>query len=183
MGIIMTKPGRPFGLTLAILAAWLLFTGIPFAVTGLIFYVSSYVYRDQTTGFVGGASLTNFQMLPFAAVIAMAVLMGFVGLFAWFGRPPFIRWLFPAAVSLYAAITLLGVLMPLLASSPTLLEGADSGQRAFEALFSGYTGMTVMLSIYTVWFCNRWSVRAFFRGYYTEKDKHAMAEIGLNLWD
>jgi hypothetical protein len=177
----MTKPGRPFGFTLAILAAWLLFTCIPLMITGLVFYINSYVHRDQTTGFMSGVALTNFQVLPFAVVIAMAVLMGFVGLFAWVGRPAFIRWLFPTAVSAYTAVTLLGVLVPLLASSPTLLEGADSGQQAFEVLFSGYTGITVVLSVYTVWFCNRWSVRAFFRGYYTEKDKREMAAIGLNL--
>lgn len=177
----MTKPSRPFGLTLAILAAWLFYTVIPLAITGLIFYINSYVYRDQTNGMTSGMALTNFQVLPFTVVIAAAVLMAFVGLFAWMGRPSAMRFVFPALVFSYTLITLLGVLLPLITTQPTLLEGADSGQRVFEVLFSGYTGMTLLLTIYTLWFCNRWSARAFFRGYYTEKDKRAMAQIGIDM--
>lgn len=176
----MTKPSRPFGLTLAILAAWLFFTGIPLAVTALIFYVNSYVYRDQATGMTSGMTLTNFQVLPFTAVITASVLMAFVGLFTWIGRPTWMRLVFPSLVFTYTLITMLGVLIPLLSTQPTLLDGADSAQGVFEALFSGYTGMTLLLTLYTVWFCNRWSTRAFFRGYYTEKDKRVMAEIGVD---
>jgi hypothetical protein len=177
----MMKPSRPFGLTLAILAAWLFFTAIPLSITALIFYISSYVYRDQATGMTSGMSLTNFQVLPFAVVIAAAVLMAFVGLFTWIGRPAAMRFVFPALVFTYTLVTLLGVLLPLLSAPPTLIEGADSGQQVFGVLFSGYTGMTLLLTLYTVWFCNRWSARAFFRGYYTEKDKRAMAEIGIDI--
>ncbi|MFQ3645877.1 MAG: hypothetical protein SNJ54_00875 [Anaerolineae bacterium] len=177
----MMKPRRPFGLTLAILAAWLFYTVIPLSITGLIFYINRYVYRDQASGMTSGMALTNFQVLPFTVVIAAAVLMAFVGLFTWIGRPAAMRYVFPALVFSYTLITLLGVLLPLITAQPTLLEGADSGYRVFEALFSGYTGMTLLLTIYTLWFCNRWSARAFFRGYYTEKDKRAMEAIGIDM--
>lgn len=173
------KPPRPFGLTLAILLAWLLFSVIPLTVVGLLFYINSYVYRDASTGGMGGMTLTNFQVLPFAGVIAIAVLMAFVGWFTWLGRPTWMRLAFPLMILLYTGVTLGGVLLPLATTSPTLLEGADSGQGVFEAVFSGYTALAGLLSLYALWFCNRWSVRAFFRGYYTEKDKRAMEALGI----
>jgi len=101
------RPPRPFGLTLAIMVAWLLFTLIPLAITALVFYINQYVYRDAFTGAMSGFALTNFQVLPFVVVIVAAVLMGFVGLFTWRGRPAFMRVVFPLTVGVYTAITVL----------------------------------------------------------------------------
>lgn len=173
------KPPRPFGLTLAIVMAWILFTLIPFLVTGLVFFINNHVYRDAATGGMSGVKLTNFQVLPFAAVIAAAVLMGFIGWFTWLGRPAFMRIIFPSVVLFYTVVTFAGVLLPLMTASPMLVEGADSGQQVFEVVFSGYTGIAGVSAVYTLWFCNRWSVRAFFRGYYTEKDKRVMEALGI----
>lgn len=175
------KPSRPFGLMLAILTAWMLFTVIPLVVTMLTFSISSYIYRDTTTGALSGTSISNFQPGPYILIIAAAVFMAFVGIFAWRGRPARMRVILPVTVGLYTAVTVLGVLIPALTTSPSLAQGLDSSQGVAEKVLSGYSGMTLLFSVYCAWFCNRWSSRAFFRGYYTEKDKRTLEAAGLTM--
>lgn len=172
------KPSRPFGLTLAILTAWMLFTVIPMVVTLLIFSINSYIYRDDSGG-MSGTAISNFQTAPYAGVMAASILMAFVGIFTWTGRPRQMRVIFPATVALYTLITVLGVVLPIITSTPTLQQGLDSSRTVIEQVLSGFSGLSLICTAYCLWFCNRWSARAFFRGYYTEHDKRALETADL----
>ncbi len=173
------KPPRPFGLTLAILTAWLLFTIIPLVISMIVFYINSYVYKDAESGGVGGTSVTNFQPLPYVFVMAIAILFAFVGIFAWRGRPKQMRLVFPMLVVLMTLVTVLGIVIPTITATPTLSQGIDSSIDLTRRVLSGYSGMVVICSVYSIWFCNRWSARAFFRGYYLDKDRETMVTLGI----
>jgi hypothetical protein len=174
------KPPRPFGLTLAILTAWLLFTIVPLVISMIVFYINSYVYKDPETGGVGGLTMTNFQSAPYIFVMMVAILFAFVGVFAWRGRPRQMRFVFPAFVVAISLVTVLGIVIPSVTATPTLQQGIDSSQDLARRVLSGYSGATIVCAMYTLWFCNRWSARAFFRGYYLDKDREQMTHLGMS---
>jgi heme A synthase len=173
----MGKPPRPFGLSLAIAAGLILFTLLPLTVTALVLYISSYVYRNAQ-GALGGASVTNVTDAPFVALMVVGVFFLFVSIFAWRGRPRQMRWLYPAVVLAYTAVVVLGVALPAVTTPPSIEQGLDSGQELARRVLSGYSGACIALGVFTAWFANRWSARAFFRGHYTDKDRALMEEMG-----
>jgi magnesium-transporting ATPase (P-type) len=173
----MGKPSRPFGLSLAITAGLILFTVLPLTVTALLLYIRSYIYRNEG-GALGGASVTNVSDTPFVILIVVGIFFLFVSIFAWRGRPRQMRWLYPAVVLAYTAVVVLGVALPAVTTPPSLEQGLDSGQDLARRVLSGYSGACLALGVFTVWFANRWSARAFFRGYYTDKDRALMEEMG-----
>jgi hypothetical protein len=168
------KPGRPFGLSLAIIASTILFSILPLMQVVLIVLVR---YRLQSTNLavpgtadgvspiaVGGSfmGVTEVELL---IQVALGLLFLVIAVFAWRGRPGWIRYAMLAAVALLTIVTAILSALPLTASSD-LNTGIDSGAAFIQTLLSGRLILSLLVALYVVWYANRGPARAFYRGYY-----------------
>jgi membrane protease YdiL (CAAX protease family) len=172
------KPPRPFGLSLAILVCVLLFTVVPLVVTMILFYINGYFERTGD-GAMSGLLITNFSTAPLVVVMFGAILFAFVAIFAWRGRPKSMRYIFPLSVGIAPLLLFVVSILPALTSAPSLQQGIDSSLELSRQLLSGYSGTLFIAATYSIWFCNRWSARAFFRGYYSKSDLEKMRELAI----
>jgi len=183
------KPGRPFGVTLAIFVSVIIYSVIPLLQIGMILLVEQHFRNLNSTplllpdgstteqGVVGGdfrGDLATNQII-LQGVLALAFLV--VAYFAWRGRPKQMRFIFIGSVLLLTALTLgLTVI-------PTLLEGT-SGSGLSLSFDSGGTldalsipllclqfVSSVLVPLYVIWYLNRAPARAFYRGYYLEESE------------
>jgi hypothetical protein len=172
------KPQRPFGLTIAILYTWLVMTIIPLLSVGIVFWLNSYRFNDENGG-MGGINISNFSVAPLVITMFFALVIGFIGILTWMGKPNYMRYVFPAMVVIVAMVVFFGNVLPTLTTPPNIADGLDSSQNVSRSGLSAYTVMLLVCAVYVVWFCNRWSARAFFRGYYTDKDLNQLQAAGL----
>lgn len=161
------RPGRPFGLSLAILVSVFLFSLLPLAQMAMYFLLQR---RLQTTTFLdgGGAVGGSLSDLPGNAVILQSVLgVAFlvIGVLAWRGKPAAMRFVLAAAVIGLTALTITLTLLSL-GSSPNLQSGLDSAADLVNSLLRARLMITVLVALYVIWYINRGPARAFFRGYY-----------------
>src|SRR3990172_2460164 len=120
------KPSRPFGLSLAILASATLFSILPLMQVALILLVR---HRLQSTNLaVAGASngvtpsavggsfmgVTDGTLL---IQIGLGILFLLIAVFAWRGRPGWIRFVMLSAVVLLTAVTIMLSALPLISGS------------------------------------------------------------------
>jgi hypothetical protein len=167
------KPGRPFGLSLAIIASVMLFTLIPLMQVSMVLLVQ---YRLQSTTLSIGSDSGEVQPIAVGGdftgvsdsalfvqtLLGLAFLM--IAVFAWRGRPSFIRSVFVAAVGGLTLLTLVASALPLLAQ-PDLQSGFDSGAGISHSLLSTRIVFSLLVPLYVVWYSNRAPARAFFLGY------------------
>jgi hypothetical protein len=157
------KPPRPLGLTLALSGSTLVFSLIPLFVVGTIVYLNNRVYASEDGGFVG-FNLPGFDISPLIVFSGTAIFFMVMAVVAWKRRHPAMRVVFPLLTVIYAAFWVLSML-------PTGTEASvDSMQQAQSGLIDFYLVVVVGTAIYVTWFMNRWSSRAFYRGYYTPED-------------
>jgi hypothetical protein len=133
----------------------------------LITYLHNRVYLPGDGSFSGvsflGVSTPAIGLYTVAASLFLVV----AGL-AWRGRPAAMRFVFPLAVLVMAF--LMSVLLVVANIPTTLQQGIDSGEAARQLFREGYIFVILLIVVYVGWFFNRWSARAFFRGYYTPQD-------------
>lgn len=163
------KPPRTLGLSLAIVAAVLLFTVLPLLHAGLLLAFRLRIARVTVPGSdvpfaVGG----NFDGLTDSALglqVALGVTFMIIAIFAWVGRPRAIRWVMMAAVLgltlVSAGIALGSVLVP-----QTVNSGLDSAAAVGRGAALVRLGVSVLLALYVLWYMNRGPARAFYRGHY-----------------
>jgi hypothetical protein len=178
--VTASKPPRPFGLSLAILVCGLLFTVVPLVVTMILFYINGYFERTSD-GAMSGMLITNFSIAPLVILMFGAILFAFVAIFTWIGRPKVMRYVFPFSVAITPLLLFIFSILPTLTSAPSLQQGIDSSLELSRQLLTGYSGALFIAAIYSIWFCNRWSARAFFRGYYTKNDLEKMRELAIPI--
>lgn len=178
-------PGRPLGLTLAIIASVLLFTILPLAQLGTSLLIQSRFYSIEDVTIPQGSNAAdlepfmsggNFE-LPNAPQLFLQVALGIyflvVAIFAWRGRPAWIRYLLFTSVLLLTAINVFLTLIPLL-GQPSMDQGIDSSMALIQTLLCGQLALTILIPLYVVWYMNRAPARAFYRGYYlSESDNEA----------
>jgi len=169
-----TRPPRPFGLSLAILASAILFGFLPIVESLITLALMDYQVIEE--GLASGVRLSNVD--PTLNVAQIIVSAGFLllAVLAWRGRPSAIRYAFPLSVLAFALASVLLRLWPALNTPPNIADGIDSGREASQSYLRGQLILTILTAIYALWFSNRWSARAFFRGSYTESDLAMMAE-------
>ncbi len=154
-------PGRPFGLSVAVLASSALFGLIPLLYGLLLLYISSTVYSNQTM--LSGLQLAGLSLT------AVYVQMGAAGLFllaaavAWRGKP---AWMRPAFVVIVLIYTMLSLTAHITQSTLSL----DSGMGARGWLNMSYITVLPLNALFVIWYLSRWPARAFFRGHYTEDE-------------
>lgn len=181
MSVNSSRPGRPFGLSLAIVASALVFSVMPLIEVGFAFYLHQIVYGDQGDEVLfSGLALQGFSVayLMVRSLIALSFLA--IVVLAWRGRPAWARGLFMLSVLLLGAVQIGAFLLPVLTSTPHLSAGIDSSQGAQELYAALLMGMIALTMLFSLWFGNRWSVRAYFRGYYTADDLQTMRALGLD---
>ncbi len=171
------KPGRPFGLTLAILVSIVLYTVLPLLVVGGILVVEEHFRNIQETTLVlpgmvvqepvvGGnfrGGITDAQLI-LQSIIAVAFLV--IALLSWRGKPPVMRHVFTGTVVLLSGSIIALTLFP--PSSDTQGVSGGSLTAALEAVSCVQVGAYIVLPLYVIWYLNRAPSRAFFRGYYLE---------------
>ena len=173
-----TKPKRPFGVSLALFISFLLFTVLPLMEVGFIITVDNMMVYDE----VGRSGINIVGMDRFRQTMMLQALMavGFCVLtvIAWVGRPSIIRQIFSGAVGLTGILTIATQILPRLSAAPTAL---DSSRDVAQPVLIFYLIMTILITLYSVWYLNRWAARAFYRGYYLPEDIEEMKRIEYEL--
>jgi hypothetical protein len=88
-----------------------------------------------------------------------------IALFAWRGRPASIRFVMLGAVLVMTLITLLATISQTTADQG-MPEGVSSLDGLAVSILCGQLGMSILVSLYVIWYLNRGPARAFYRGYY-----------------
>lgn len=168
------KPGRTFGLSLAIIASVLLFTVMPLMQVSMVLLVQYRLSQQMPSLPLGGEEVEPIAVggdftgvddgtLVLQTLVGLAFLA--IAVFAWRGRPQWIRFVMVAAVCGLTLFTLLASVLPLV-SQPDLQGGIDSGAAIARSLLASRTLLSVLIPLYVLWYMNRAPARAFYRGYY-----------------
>lgn len=164
----MKRPGRPFGVAIAIAAGIFVFGLLPLLQIGMALTVRQHFLNRSTSAdllasganFIGG--VTGEQML-LQAVLALAFLV--IAVFAWRGRPPMMRFIYVGAVVALTGVKLVAVIAQTF-NTPDIQTGISSGDDLFRSVAVGQWVLEFLVMLYVVWYLNRGPARAFFRGYY-----------------
>jgi len=178
----LPKPHRPFGLSLGIIAGLLLIVVIPgFELVWVA--ITNNVSMLAAGEFIGGVDVVGVNTLPLLGqgVVSISYLVACV--LVWRGRPSAIGWIWPGVMLVAVVYIVVWRALPTLLAQPTLADGLDSAQSAQRAVLTVYTVGLVLLTLYSLWFVRRWSARAFFRGYYTERDAEILQDMGVATQD
>lgn len=169
------KPGRPLGLTLAILLSAMLYALLPALLLGYRLFVADRLSRvDMPVEFEGEvynalASGGSFEISAAEVLVQGGAILVFliVAVLAWRGGGrPWVRPLFTGTVLAYSGLTAFVTLRDLLAPFDFNqgLSSLDTLSR--QGLVSVVIG-TVIIPLYVLWYVNRAPARAFYRGSYT----------------
>jgi len=175
------KPGRPFGVTLAIGLSVLFYTIFPLMIVGSVLLVERHFSNaaDNANPFGEAAmsggdfrgGVTDTQLILQAGV-AIAFLI--IALITWRGRPAFMRYVFMASVLVMGAVA---IVMSLQSSQGTADAGISGGSLdgvsdILELL--GVIAQGMLIPLYVTWYLNRGPARAFFRGYYLDRSERGV---------
>lgn len=171
------KPGRPVGLTLAILLSVMLYAVMPGLLLGYRLLVQDRLNRvDAPVVFEGEeyraiASGGSFQVTVNEIAVQTVAILVFlaVAYFAWRGGRPWVRKLFTSTVLLYGGLTAIFTLRDLLTPN-TLNEGITSLDTLIAQGLCSILVTTVLVPMYVLWVVNRAPSRAFYRGTYAPDD-------------
>jgi membrane protease YdiL (CAAX protease family) len=171
-GKVHMKPKRTFGLSLAILASIFIFSVLPLMQVGVVLLLDARIQQATADLQLGtqaplavGGNFTGVSTAALAAQTSMGVGFLVIAIFAWVGRPPFIRWVMMAAVlaltAIQGVITLITLFTP-----PDVSAGIDSGNAVAQPLLWLRLALILFVPLYVLWYMNRAPARAFYRGYY-----------------
>ncbi len=172
-----TRPARTFGLSLAILASVMLFSLLPLMQVAMILLMRARVQSmsldvpgeaDAVAPMLSGGSFTGVADVNLMVQAVLGLVFLVIALFAWRGRPGWIRFVTLGAVLALTLITI-GLSVTSLLANPDLAVGIDSGEAIARVLLSGRLLLSVLLAFYVVWYMNCGPARAFYRGYYLQR--------------
>ncbi len=170
----MERPGRPFGVSLAIIASVFMFVVLPMMQVGLILAVQQHFANQKYTFEYGGQTYSQMfagsdflgisQSAIFLQIILSAVFL-IVAIMAWRGRPSFVRFAVVWAVVVLTVVkfvTIIGQTM----EQNNLQIGVSSWDSIARSLSLGQLAAEILVTLYMIWYMNRGPARAFYRGYY-----------------
>lgn len=166
----MERPGRPLGVSLAIIAAVLIFSLLPLLQVGLLFAVQQHfanlnISDNGSQMMIVGTDFMGIAAETLAVQVILACVFFIVALFAWRGRPGTARFTFMGLVVIYTAIKLASVISQ--TTTPQNLQaGISSMDSLLQAVSKGEFIVEVLVMLYVIWYMNRGPARAFYRGYY-----------------
>ncbi len=164
----MAKPGRPLGLSLAIITSALLFSLLPLLQVAILLLLRERLHAVESleAGGVVGSYLTGVSDSRLLLQAGLGLIFFVIALAAWRGRPPAIRLITVIAVLLLTALT---IALDLSAAQPPAAgEGFDSSAGLAGSLRQARSAISLLVALYVVWYINRGPARAFYRGYYLE---------------
>jgi hypothetical protein len=124
--------------------------------------------------FAGGSILgLDPTRLVIQSLLAIAFLI--IAAMAWRGGIPILRPIMVGAVLLLSSGNFLLLLNTAL-TVPTLASGLDSASDAGRAAAGVQLIVTLLLTLYVVWYLNRGPARAFFRGFYLPTSDRATTQ-------
>ncbi len=145
----MPQRFRPLGLTLAILAAFLVYGFLPVL-------PALFVLLPRLQGHMLMPADSSFWLSALAGLLVMVLCV-----FAWIGRPSRVRLLLMGVLLAAAAINLYTTLRP---SSLQFEIGIGGG--SLDSLFHGallcLLPLQFLVLVYTLWYCSRAPARAFY---------------------
>ena len=163
----MSKPGRPLGLSLAIILSFVIFSLMPLVQAGFVLLLRHQFANIEFIdgggaygGSVDGISDTRLVLFTVTGLIFLVI-----AVLAWRGRPSIIRHVFIAAVFIITAASV-GITVLSSNQDVTLEQGIDSAGQLTSTLSVFQIGVSILVSLYVIWYANRGPARAFFRGYY-----------------
>jgi hypothetical protein len=164
------KPGRPFGVSLAIFVSVCLFTILPLMQVGMILLVRQHFLNlnFEDSGLQTIAMGGDFLGVPEGSIIVQSVLsLAFlvVAALAWRGKPSSMRFIMVGAVILLTVIQLISVVASQL-SAPNFQAGSSSLDGLMNSIGTGQFILQLLVLLYVAWYMNRGPARAFYRGYY-----------------
>lgn len=170
---ISTRPGRPLGLSLAIILSVFLFSILPLFRLGVRLFVQERLSRIDSPVFFEGeeyralASGSDVIVQPAELILdgGMAFFFLVLGILAWRGGRPWIRPIFTGTMLALAGLTAYVAITNLLRPE-NIEQGVSSADTLVRALLSGQLTATVLVPLYVIWYLNRAPARAFFRGTY-----------------
>lgn len=168
------KPKRPLGVSLAIIASVLLFTVLPLLEVIFILSINDMMIFDEVgrSGIdVLGMDSFRQQMIP-QALFAIGFLV--IAVLSWIGRPKIMRFVLSGSIGLIGLLTISQQIIPRLNATATTL---DSSREVNQPILIAYLIATILITLYSVWYLNRWASRAFYRGYYLPEDIEEMKRI------
>ncbi|HEX2909068.1 MAG TPA: hypothetical protein VHO69_19500 [Phototrophicaceae bacterium] len=167
----MRRPGRPLGVSLAIVASLFLFTLLPLLQVGMILVLRQRFVNLDFAGegeqpiFSGADVVGGVPMgqIVFQGALSLAFLV--IAVLAWRGKPGRIRLIFVVGVVLLTAIRFVTVVIQRF-SEQNLQLGISSADSIFQSLALGQLAAELLVTLYVMWYMNRGPARAFYRGYY-----------------
>ena len=166
----MRKPGRPFGVSLAIIASACLFSILPLLQVGLVLSVRQHFLNMnfQESGLdmmAMGGDLLGVSESSLILQFILSIVFLVIAIMAWRGKPSSIRLILILAVVIMTVLKLISVLVPLF-SQPDFQQGASSLDAIMNSFGLGQFVIEVLILLYVLWYMNRGPARAFYRGYY-----------------
>ncbi|MGQ9887930.1 MAG: hypothetical protein ACUVSX_05505 [Aggregatilineales bacterium] len=163
----MPKPGRPLGLSIAIITSVMLFSLLPLLQVGILLLLRE---RFGAVEYLEGGGAVGSYMLGISdskLLVQFALGLAFllIAAAAWRGRPSRIRIVLIAAVLFLTALTIVFDLSAL-AQPAAPDEGFDSSADLTDNLQRARVALSVLVGLYVIWYVNRGPARAFYRGYY-----------------
>lgn len=165
MTINTRKPGRPLGVAIAIFTSVCVFSLLPLAQVAFLIVLSRHSYFDSA-GYAGGTDVLglNHATLIFQAGLGVVYLV--IAVFAWRGRPAYIRQITMVYIVLLMAVTIVTNVLPTLTVEPCSSLPCDSSGEVRQQLACAQLPIIVLVPLYVLWYLNRGPARAFYRGYY-----------------
>lgn len=164
----VSKPGRPLGVSLAIITSTSVFSLLPLTQIIIIALIRRRIY-DNLTGPDGmqpiflGVEYIGLPDWRSALQVIIALVFLLLAVFAWRGRPAAMRWILPASV---AVILVINAVLAFAVAGPSTQAGASSADAFFAAFDSGRVIIGALTFLYVFWYMNRAPARAFYRGYF-----------------
>ncbi len=168
------KPPRPLGLSLAIIASVMIFTALPLLEVVFVISVDNMMVFDE----VGRSGIDIIGMDGFRQQLIPQVLFAFgflvIAVLSWLGRPAIMRYILSGTIAMISILTITQQIIPRLNANPATL---DASRDINQPILTIYLILTIIITLYSVWYINRWASRAFYRGHYLEEDIKEMKRI------
>lgn len=162
------RPRRPFGVSLAILLSLMIFVVIPMVVVIFFAASSGILYRIESEA-MSGINVVGVSLTSFTGVIIVSTLVLILGVAAWRVRSEWVRRLFSLVVLGAGVIGSVSLLQSAL-TGPSLESGIDSATEIARNNTIIIIVVLALVTAFSVWMMQRWSAKAFYRGYYTQDD-------------
>lgn len=172
------KPKRPFGVSLAIFTSVLLFVLLPIAEVAFFVSLNNVMIFDEVGR--SGMNVIGIDNMrePIIFQVTLAIVFFILAIAAWMGRPTYIRLVFSGAIGIIGLVTIGMQILPRLAAAPTIM---DASREVNQPILIFYLVMTIIITLYSVWYMNRWAARAYYRGHYLPEDIEEMKRIEKEL--